>query len=89
MSDRVEPESPRFSAYPPGDWRPRGPPTGPEIEVALSTAREWWPWAAGPRGDETLEGFVDLFERYLAGEVELRMASSKIERESVQTELVS
>lgn len=61
----------QMEVYPPGDWHPRPEPTGPEIDNALEKASAWWNYAVN-HSDESIQSFLDLFERYLSGEVRRR-----------------
>lgn len=60
-----------LDVYPPGDWGARPEPTAGEIDEALQTAGDWWLWAVN-RSDDCLRSYIDLFERYLSGEVRRR-----------------
>jgi hypothetical protein len=70
---------------PHSDWRgPRGYGEGPvdsvpeyAVEDALSTARKWYPRAAGGDRDACLLMFTDFFERYLAGILERQVGSER------------
>jgi hypothetical protein len=65
----------RIDVYPPGAWEPRPSPTAGDIEDALESAGKWWIWGVN-RGDDSLETFLDSFERHLSGNVRRRCFTS-------------